>query len=136
VGLRLQLVRDGKVLREWPLDPEELSSKRFDEEMRRLRRRRAELMEFFDTFANENRWDMMCRLMDSDSFALRYRDFSGDFNPKSIREHLGRLMDLGFVGQERRGDYHLSPLGRAGLFATLCALTDVLEALRGEYEEE
>jgi len=136
LGLRLQLVRDGKVLREWPLDPEELSGKRFDEEVRRLRRRQAELMEFFDTFVNENRWDMMCRLMSSDGFALRYRDLSGEFNPKSIREHLGRLMELGFVDQERRGDYHLSPLGRAGLFATLCALTDVLEALRGEYEEE
>jgi len=119
VGLRLQLVRDGKVLREWPLDPEELSRKRFDEEVRRLRRRQVDLI-----------------LMSSDGFALRYRDLSGDFNPKSIREHLGKLMELGFVGQERRGDYHLSPLGLTGLFATLCALTDVLEALRGEYEEE
>jgi len=136
VGLRLQLVRDSKVLREWPLDPEELSRKRFDEEVRRLRRRQAELMEFFDTFVNENRWDMMCRLMSSDGFALRYSDLSDEFNPKSIREHLGRLMELGFVDQKRRGDYHLSPLGRAGLFATLCAFTDVLEALRGEYEEE
>jgi len=136
VGLRLQLVRDGKVLREWPLDPEELSRKRFNEEVRRLRRRQVELIEFFDTFANENRWDMMCRLMSSDDFSLRYRDLSGDFNPKSIREHLGKLMELGFVGQERRGDYHLLPLGLAGLFTTLCAFTDILEALRGEYEEE
>lgn len=135
VGLRLQLVRDGKVVRQWPLDPEGLSRRRFDEELRRLRRRRAKLMEFFDTFSNENRWDMMCRLIDSDDFALRYSDLSGDFNPKSIREHLGRLMQLGFVAQERRGDYHLSPFGQVGLFATLCALMDVLDALRGEYEE-
>jgi DNA-binding transcriptional ArsR family regulator len=136
LGLKLQLVKDGEVIEEIPLSPDEGGRDKWISEMERSQDDITQMCKLFELYTNENRLRMMRRLLQEDDFMLSFTQFVKGLhmNPKTAREHALRLMEAGFLEKPERGKYRLSPLATSGGLTAGFALRRIIRILRSELE--
>ncbi len=129
--LRLQLVRDGKLildvplsLMDWPKDQLETEFKAFEEDFERF-------SSMFVALSNQTRLKMMIRLVEEENRTMNFADFMKDLdlNPKTVWENSRKLSDGGFITKTGRGTYHCSEFGQAAFLTLSLALRRLLASL-------
>ena len=131
--LKLQLVRNGKIILELPLSP-------IDWPKEQLERKLLEFEEDFQRFScifyalsNQTRLKMMRQLVEDEDSTMNFAEFMKelDLNPKTVWENSKKLSDSGFLIKTGRGTYRCSELGQ---LAFLTLRLDILRLV--EYLEE
>jgi predicted transcriptional regulator len=129
--LRLQLVRDGKIILEvplslmdWPKDQLETEFKAFEEDFERF-------SSMFVALSNQTRLKMMIRLVEEEDRTMNFADFMKDLdlNPKTVWENSRKLSDGGFITKTGRGTYHCSEFGQSAFLTLSLALRRLLASL-------
>jgi DNA-binding transcriptional ArsR family regulator len=129
--LKWQLVRDGDVVFELPLSPEDWRNEEVQKEFRVVSEDFKKLSRIFDALSNETRLEMMRRMLEEES-GLSFADFMRDLNlnPKIVWENSKKLIDNGLVEKTGRGQYSCSEFGGRAfvlMSVTLRRLIDSLE---------
>ena len=129
--LKWQLVRDGDVVFELPLSPEDWRNEEVQKEFRIVSEDFKKLSRIFDALSNETRLEMMRRMLEEES-GLSFSDFVRDLNlnPKIVWENSKKLIDGGLVEKTGRGQYSCSEFGERAfvlMSVTLRRLIDSLE---------
>jgi len=129
--LKWQLVRDGDVVFELPLSPEDWRNEEVQKEFRVVSEDFKKLSRIFDALSNETRLEMMRRMLEEES-GLSFADFMRDLNlnPKIVWENSKKLIDNGLVEKTGRGQYSCSEFGGTAfvlMSVTLRRLIDSLE---------
>lgn len=129
--LKLQLVRDGKVLFEIPLSPTDWPREQLENELEAIEENFQRFSKIFDTLAHETRFKMMKRLMEQEDRTMNFADFMRDLdlNPKIVWENTKKLRAGGFLEKVDRGKYRCSDLGQRGFMLMSCAFRRLIEAL-------
>ena len=129
--LKLQLVRDGKMILEvplslmdWPKDQLETEFKAFEEEFERF-------SNMFVALSNQTRLKMMIKLVEEEDRTMNFADFMKDLdlNPKTVWENSRKLSDGGFITKTGRGTYHCSEFGQSAFLTLSLALRRLLASL-------
>jgi predicted transcriptional regulator len=129
--LRLQLVRDEKIILEvplslmdWPKDQLETEFKAFEEDFERF-------SNMFVALSNQTRLKMMIRLVEEEDRTMNFADFMKDLdlNPKTVWENSRKLSDGGFITKTGRGTYHCSEFGQSAFLTLSLALRRLLASL-------
>ena len=129
--LKLQLVRDGKMILEvplslmdWPKDQLETEFKAFEEDFERF-------SNMFVALSNQTRLKMMIRLVEEEDRTMNFADFMKDLdlNPKTVWENSRKLSDGGFITKTGRGTYHCSEFGQSAFLTLSLALRRLLASL-------
>jgi len=129
--LKLQLVRDGKIISEipllpvdWPKEQLEIEFKAFEQHFRRFSK-------IFDALSNETRLRMMRRLMEQEDRTMSFADFMRDLdlNPKTVWENSRKLSDGGFLRKTSRGKYSCSDTGQTTFMMMSLALCRLIKSL-------
>ncbi len=129
--LRLQLVRDGKLildvplsLMDWSKDQLETEFKAFEEDFERF-------SNMFVALSNQTRLKMMIRLVEEENRTMNFADFMKDLdlNPKTVWENSRKLSDGGFITKTGRGTYHCSEFGQSAFLTLSLALRRLLASL-------
>ena len=129
--LKWQLVRDGDVVFELPLSPEDWRNEEVQKEFKVVSEDFKKLSRIFDALSNETRLEMMRRMLEEES-GLSFADFMRDLNlnPKIVWENSKKLIDNGLVEKTGRGQYSCSEFGERAfvlMSVTLRRLIDSLE---------
>jgi len=124
-------VRDGDVVFELPLSPEDWRNEEVQKEFRVVSEDFKKLSRIFDALSNETRLEMMRRMLEEES-GLSFADFMRDLNlnPKIVWENSKKLIDNGLVEKTGRGQYSCSEFGGTAfvlMSVTLRRLIDSLE---------
>ena len=129
--LRLQLVRDGKLildvplsLMDWSKDQLETEFKAFEEDFERF-------SNMFVALSNQTRLKMMRRLVEEEDNTMNFAEFMKDLdlNPKTVWENSRKLSDGGFITKTGRGTYHCSEFGQSAFLTLSLALRRLLASL-------
>ena len=129
--LKLQLVRDGKLILEvplsimdWPKDQLETEFKAFEEDFERF-------SNMFVALSNQTRLKMMIRLVEEENRTMNFADFMKDLdlNPKTVWENSRKLSDGGFITKTGRGTYHCSEFGQSAFLTLSLVLRRLLASL-------
>ncbi len=109
MNLKLRLVRDGEILFEIPLSPEDWSKQALEEELNETGDSFQRLSKVFDALSHETRLRMMSRLVEADDRTLSFADFMQDLdlNPKIVWENSRKLEEGGLLEKTGRGKYVL-----------------------------
>ena len=134
--LKLQLVRDGKVISEIPLSPDDWTRTELENELDSVEEDFNRFSKIFNAFAHETRLKMMSRLMEEEDYTVSFADFMRDLhlNPKLVWENTRRLREGGLVEKTGRGQYSCSEFGQRTFMMMNLALRHMLDALE-ELEE-
>ena len=134
--LKLQLVRDGKVLFEMPLSPTDWPRKRLENELEAVEDDFQQFSKIFDAFSHTTRLRMMSRLMEEEDRTVTFADFMRDLdlNPKLVWENARKLREGGLLTKAGRGRYSCSELGQRTFMMMSLALKHLLEQME-EIEE-
>lgn len=124
-------MRDGDVVFELPLSPEDWRNEEVQKEFRVVSEDFKKLSRIFDALSNETRLEMMRRMLEEES-GLSFADFMRDLNlnPKIVWENSKKLIDNGLVEKTGRGQYSCSEFGGTAfvlMSVTLRRLIDSLE---------
>ena len=133
--LKLQLVRDGEIIFEMPLSPEDWPR---DELVNDLNAFEADFQRFsqiFTALSNETRFMMMKQFIEKRSNMITFSDFMRDLdlNPKLVWENTKKLRAGGFIEKVGRGKYRCSKFGESGFMMMSLALKRLLGVLE-EFE--
>ncbi|MFX1487085.1 MAG: ArsR family transcriptional regulator [Promethearchaeota archaeon] len=134
MGLKLQIVRNGRTILEIPLEEpgwrrlQDLLESEFEEFDRSYR----SLIRFFETLGNETRFRMLREMMQDEK---RFSDFMDEMelNPKTVNENLRILRERKLVKKAHQR-YKASPFG-VGCFLSVFALRKIIDELMRELEE-
>jgi biotin operon repressor len=131
--LKLQLVRDGKIILEMPLSPEEWSKKRLTRELDYLGNDCERILGIFTALSNETRLMMMKRLMEEEDKTMSFAGFMRDLdlNPKLVWENARKLREEGLLVKVGRGRYRCSEFGERSFIM----MSFVLRRLLNNFEE-
>ena len=134
--LKLQLVKNHKVLFEIPLSIEGWARDRLQNELTSFEREFDRFSKLFHALAHENRLRMMTRLFEEDDLTLGFADFMRDLslNPKIVWESTKKLRESGLLTKSDDGKYRCLELGQAEFLMVSLALRRLLQTLR-ELEE-
>lgn len=129
--LKLQLVRDGKIISEIPLFPVDWSKEQLENEFEAFEQHFHRFSKIFDALSNETRLRMMRRLMEQEDQTMGFADFMRDLdlNPKIVWENSRKLSDGGFLKKTSRGKYSCSDLGQTAFMMMSLALRRLIESL-------
>jgi len=138
MGLKLQLVKDGKIIFEMPLGIDEWDRSELEEEIKEIEDEINNVEELHDLYSNKTRIRMLCQItLRSDP---RFTDLMAqlDTNQKIIYDSLQKMMKSDLVERierhPRNVHYRLSQLGFASIL--MCAATQrVMEQIEKEIEE-
>ncbi|MCJ7699499.1 winged helix-turn-helix domain-containing protein [Candidatus Bathyarchaeota archaeon] len=124
-------MRDGDVVFELPLSPEDWRNEEVQKEFRVVSEDFKKFSRIFDALSNETRLKMMRRMLEEES-GLSFADFMRDLNlnPKIVWENSKKLIDNGLVEKTGRGQYSCSEFGERAfvlMSVTLRRLIDSLE---------
>jgi DNA-binding transcriptional ArsR family regulator len=130
MNLKLRLVRDGEILFEIPLSPEDWSKQALEEELNETGDSFQRLSKVFDALSHETRLRMMSRLVEADDRTLSFADFMQDLdlNPKTVWENSRKLEEGGLLEKTGRGKYACSEFGETFMMMSL-ALRRLIESL-------
>ena len=129
--LRLQLVRDGKVLFEIPLSPTDWPKEQLENELEALGGEFQRFSKIFDALSHETRLRMMKRLMEEEDRTINFVDFMRDLNlnPKIVWENARKLREGGLLEKIDRGIYRCSDFGQRRFILISFAFRRLIEAL-------
>ena len=130
MNLKLRLVRDGEILFEIPLSPEDWSKQALAEEFDETEDSFQRLSKIFNALSHETRLRMMGRLVEADDRTLSFADFMQDLdlNPKIVWENSRKLEEGGLLEKTGRGKYACSEFGETFMMMSL-ALRRLIESL-------
>jgi DNA-binding transcriptional ArsR family regulator len=128
--LKLQLVRDGDVVFELPLSPEDWRKEMVEGEFRVVSGDFERFSRIFDALSNETRLEMM-RMMLEEEGGLSFADFMRglDLNPKIVWENSRKLIEGGLVEKTGRGQYSCSEFGEKAFVMMSMALRRLIYLL-------
>jgi len=131
MGLKLQLVRDGKVIFEVPISITEWPKEMLEEELKSIERDFHRFIDIFSILSNETRIRMMRRLLMEEDASVRFADLMQDLdlNPKIVWENLGKLSRCGFLEKTGRGRYRCSEFGQRAFMLMGLTLRRLLEII-------
>ena len=131
MNLKLQLVRDGKVLFEIPLSPMDWPREKLKDELDAFETDFQRFSKIFDALSHKTRLRMMKRLMEEEDRTINFADFMRDLNlnPKIVWENAKKLREGGLLEKVERGKYRCSEFGRRGFILLSFALKRLVEAL-------
>ena len=134
--LKLQLVRDGEIVYEIPLSPQDWPRERLKRELRAFEVDFQRFSKIFTALAHQTRLKMMRRLVEEEDQTMNFSDFMRDLhlNPKMVWESARKLREGGFVEKVERGKYRCSEIGQTGFMMMSLALKQLIETLE-EIEE-
>jgi len=131
VKLKLQLLRNGKIVFEMPLSMAEWPRDRLDNELASFEREHERFTRLFDALSHETRLKMMTRLFGDDDLTLSFADFMKDLdlNPKIVWEGTRKLREGGLLTKSPDGRYKASDPGVAEFLMLSLALRRLLKAM-------
>lgn len=129
--LKLQLVRDGKIILEMPLSPMDWSKDQLATEFTAFENDIERFSSMFGALSNQTRLKMMRRLVEEEDSTMNFADFMKDLdlNPKTVWENSKKLSDGGFLTKTGRGTYTCSQFGQTTFLTLSLALRRLLESL-------
>ncbi len=124
MDLRVQLLKDGKVLLDLPLEPEEWELERLDHELDSLDRNLTKIQEIHNVLSNETRFRMLCEMVRSSDSRFSELMEKVDANQKVVTESLRRMMERSMVRRVERHprEVHYLP-SRIGFASFITCLT-------------
>ena len=131
MSLKLQLVKDGKIIFEIPLSPTEWPKDQLETELTAFEEDFQKFSSMFDALSNQTRLKMMRRLVQEENSTMNFADFMRDLdlNPKTVWENSKKLSDGGFLTKTGRGTYSCSEFSQAAFLTLSLALRRLLESL-------
>ena len=132
--LKLQLVRDGKIVLEVPLSPMDWPKEQLETEFEAFEDDFERFSCIFDALSNQTRLRMMRRLVQDENSTMNFAEFMKDLdlNPKTVWENSRKLSDGGFITKTGRGTYSCSKSGQTTFLTLSLALRRLLESLEDE----
>ena len=129
--LKLQLVRDGKIVLEVPLSPMDWTKDQLDIEFEAFEDDFQKFSSMFDALSNQTRMKMMRRLVEEEDSTMNFAGFMKDLdlNPKTVWENSKKLSDGGFLTKTGRGTYTCSERGQTTFLTLSLVLRRLLESL-------
>jgi predicted transcriptional regulator len=129
--LKLQLVRDGKIILEVPLSPMDYSKEQLESEFKEFDDDFERFSNMFSALANQTRLKMMKRLIEEEDSTMNFADFMKDLdlNPKTVWENSKKLSDGGFLTKTGRGTYQCSEFGQSAFLSLSLVLRRLLESI-------
>jgi DNA-binding transcriptional ArsR family regulator len=129
--LRLQLLKDNKIILDMPLSMDEWPRKRLENELDSFEQEISKFSRLFDALSHETRLRMMTRLFEHDEQALGFADFMRDLdlNPKTVWESTRKLSAEGLLTKSRDGKYRCSDPAAAEFLMVSLALRRLLHAI-------
>ncbi|MGQ9515223.1 MAG: hypothetical protein ACUVTL_09310 [Thermoproteota archaeon] len=138
MGLKLQLVKDNKIIFEMPLGIHEWDQRRLEKEIEEIEEEIGAIERLHDLFSNRTRIKMLCEI--TKRYDPRFTDLMEelDTNQKVIYDSLQKMMKYDLVERVERHPrnvhYRLSQLGFASIL--MCAATQrVLEEIERELSD-
>ena len=131
MSLKLQLLRDGKVILQVPLSPTDWPKDQLETEFKAFEEDFQKFSSMFDALSNQTRLRMMRRLVEEENSTMNFADFMKDLdlNPKTVWENSRKLSDGGFLTKTGRGTYSCSEFGQSAFLTLSLALRHLLESL-------
>jgi DNA-binding transcriptional ArsR family regulator len=131
MSLKLQLVRDGKIIFEIPLSPTDWPKDQLETELTAFEEDFQKFSSMFDALSNQTRLKMMRRLVQEENSTMNFADFMRDLdlNPKTVWENSKKLSDGGFLTKTGRGTYSCSEFSQSAFLTLSLALRRLLESL-------
>ncbi len=131
MSLKLQLVRDGKIIFEIPLSPTDWPKDQLETELTAFEEDFQRFSSMFDALSNQTRLRMMRRLVQEENSTMNFADFMRDLdlNPKTVWENSKKLSDGGFLTKTGRGTYSCSEFSQSAFLTLSLALRRLLESL-------
>jgi hypothetical protein len=129
--LKLQLVRDGKIILEVPLSPMDCPKEQLETEFKSFDDDFEQFSNMFSALANQTRLRMMKRLVEEENSTMNFADFMKDLdlNPKTVWENSKKLSDGGFLTKTGRGTYQCSEFGQSAFLTLSLVLRRLLEEM-------
>jgi DNA-binding transcriptional ArsR family regulator len=129
--LKLQLVRDGKIILEMPLSTMDWSKDQLETEFKAFENDLERFSSIFGALSNQTRLKMMRRLVEDEDSTMNFADFMKDLdlNPKTVWENSKKLSDGGFLTKTGRGTYSCSEFSQSAFLTLSLALRRLLESL-------
>jgi len=129
--LKLQLLKDHKVIFEMPLSMDEWPKDRLDNELASFERELGSFARLFDALSHETRLRMMMRLFEKDDLTLGFADFMRDLdlNPKIVWEGTRKLREGGLLTKSPDGKYRCSDPAVAEFLMLSLALRRLLKVM-------
>lgn len=130
MSLKLQLVRNGDVIFEIPLSPEDWSKEQLENELEAFETSFERLSKIFDALSHKTRLRMMKRLLEDEDQTVTFVDFMRDLelNPKIVWESTRKLREGGLLEKIGKGKYRCSIFGEVEFMLSL-ALRRMIETL-------
>lgn len=130
--IKVQLVKDGKVVVELPLDREEWRNDELESQLEEFELTLDAATEMHDFFSNKMRSMMLSEIVRSSD--RRFSELMDilDANQKIVNENLQRMVRKGLVNrvQKKRGEVHYLPSGRGFASVLVCiAMRRILDEL-------
>jgi DNA-binding transcriptional ArsR family regulator len=131
MSLKLQIVRDGKILFEMPLSLTDWSKEELENEFKAAEEDFEKFSKLFDALSHETRLKMMRRLMGEENRTLSFADFMRDLslNPKIVWENSKKLEESGLLKKTSRGKYVCSDFGQTAFIMMSLALHRLMKSL-------
>ncbi|MGD2065960.1 MAG: winged helix-turn-helix domain-containing protein [Candidatus Bathyarchaeota archaeon] len=131
MSLKLQLVRDGKVIFDIPLSPTDWPKDQLETEFAAFEEDFQKFSSMFDALSNQTRLKMMRRLVQEENSTMNFADFMRDLdlNPKTVWENSKKLSDGGFLTKTGRGTYRCSEFSQSAFLTLSLALRRLVESL-------
>jgi DNA-binding transcriptional ArsR family regulator len=131
MNLKLQLVRNDKVILEIPLSPVDWSKEQLETEFEAFEQDFQRFSNMFEALSNETRLKMMRRLVEEEDRTMNFADFMRDLdlNPKTVWENSKKLSEGGFLKKTGRGTYRCSEFGQSAFLTLSLALRRLIESL-------
>lgn len=131
MSMKLQLVRDGKVLFEIPLSLKDWPREKLESEFKAAEEDFERFSRLFDALSHETRLRMMKLLIWEENRTLSFADFMRDLslNPKIVWENSKKLEESGFLKKAGRGRYVCSDFGQTAFLMMSLALHRLMKSL-------
>jgi DNA-binding transcriptional ArsR family regulator len=131
MSLKLQLVKDGKIIFQIPLSPTDWPKDQLETELTAFEEDFQKFSTMFDALSNQTRLKMMRRLVQEENSTMNFADFMRDLdlNPKTVWENSKKLSDGGFLTKTGRGTYSCSEFSQSAFLTLSLALRRLLESL-------
>jgi len=129
--LKLQLLKDNKVIFEMPLSMDDWPRNRLENELDSFEQELGRFSRLFDALSHETRLRMMTRLFEDDNLTLSFADFMRDLdlNPKIVWEGTRKLREGGLLTKSPDGKYRCSDPAVAEFLMLSLALRRLLKAM-------
>jgi len=129
--LKLQLLKDNKVIFEMPLSMGEWPRDILENELDSFGKELSRFTRLFDALSHETRLRMMTRLFQDHDQTLSFADFMRDLelNPKIVWEGTRKLRESGLLTKSPDGKYRCSDPAVAEFLMLSLALRRLLKAM-------